>query len=162
MAAKDDSSHSVDEDIVDIVWRAANVRRKAQITIERGGVPTGIVFTVHSLKENEFTDARDQCTYHPRERFGDIRDLTGDVNQAQFHALIVYTATEPEDRARLWDNRAVWQKLSAVNGPDVVSMVLDAGELNGVYSKIEQISGYGKRFDEDLKGPSKPMTPSTE
>lgn len=149
---------SHDEDIVDLVWKLSNSRVVKEVEIARDGKSTGLKFKVHSLKEEELTHCRDQATYHPKERFGDVRDLTGELNQSLFHQWAIYTATEDDDKKRLWDNKAIWQKLNAGYPMDVIAAVLLAGELAGIYALIEKISGYGTRFDEDLKASSRQMT----
>jgi hypothetical protein len=160
-AARGDSSNH-DEDIVDIVWRAANTPVRRKITLKRGGEPTGVSFTVRSMKESELIWCRDQATFYPKERYGDIRDMTGETDQAKFHQWVIYKATIPEDQQRLWDNKAIWKRLNAGYALDVIEALLNGGEQAGVYAIIERISGYGTRLDDDLKVSSQQITPSTE
>ena len=65
----------------------------------------------------------------------------------KYRDQLIYNATVPEDRKRLWDNKKVWAALNAKNidivSPlDVIEYTLKAGEKDRIIDIIDQISGF--------------------
>jgi len=73
------------------------------------------------------------------------------TDTAKYRSLLIYTATVPEDRQALWDNREVWQQLNVLSGWQVIDRVLLAGEKDAVLAKLDQISGFGANLEEVAK-----------
>lgn len=108
-------------------------------------------FRIRALTEKEYNDLQNKAT-----KFKKARNLGGvkvaeETDVTRFRSLLIYHATIPEDRKKLWDNKEAWKQLNAVTGTDVIDKVLRAGEKNAVIEKIDEISGYGDDPDEIIK-----------
>lgn len=108
-------------------------------------------FRIRPLTEKEYNDLQNKAT-----KFKKARNLGGvkvaeETDVTRFRSLLIYHATIPEDRKKLWDNKEAWKQLNAVTGTDVIDKVLRAGEKNAVIEKIDEISGYGDDPDEIIK-----------
>ena len=73
--------------------------------------------------------------------------LPEDTDRVKYQSAIIYEATVDEDKAKLWDNRKVWDVLNAkkdriMNGLDVIEYSLKAGEKDKVLEAIDKLSGY--------------------
>lgn len=56
-------------------------------------------------------------------------------------------ATVEKDRAKLWDNKQIWEALNnkglqIMNGLDVIEYSLKSGEKEKVIEEIDKLSGY--------------------
>lgn len=110
-------------------------------------------FRVRGLDDEELEKCRDQATKVVKDRrFGSLA-VPRDFNAAKFNSLMIYTATHPDDRKLLWDNKDLWQKANIVAGWQLVDKVLLRGEKEEVIALIEQLSGYddGENTEETLK-----------
>jgi hypothetical protein len=117
------------------------------ITIERNG-RAFFTFRVRPLSEKEFEQCEERTTTYERTRIG--MRVPKQRDMATYRAMVIYTATVPEDKATLWDNRDVWARFRAVSGLQVVDKVLKAGEKVAVVGKIEEISGYNSDLEEHV------------
>ena len=110
-------------------------------------------FRVRPLMEKEIDKCRDRHTkYVKNKRFGGIR-IPERTNTVEYHSDLIYTATIPEDRAKLWDNKTFWNAVNAVTGVDMVEKLIPySGVKQRIVDKIEEISGYNDEDeDDDLK-----------
>ena len=73
------------------------------------------------------------------------------VNTAEYRSQLIYDATVEEDRDKIWDNHAAWDKLNVATGKDLIDVVLKSGEKDAVIDKIDEISGYQISMDETAK-----------
>lgn len=125
----------IDENnIVDVLLGAADFRtnsERTKITIARANFS----FEIRGVNEDEVARAQKLST-----RNRGRRDEQTDWNR--YAANLIYLATVDEDKARLWDNRDVWQALNAVNGADVVFKCLKPAERADIVAVIEKLSGY--------------------
>lgn len=110
-------------------------------------------FRVRGLDDEELEKCRDQATKVVKDRrFGSLV-VPRDFNAAKFNSLMIYTATHPDDKKLLWDNKDLWQKANIVAGWQLVDKVLRRGEKEEVIALIEQLSGFddGENTEETIK-----------
>lgn len=110
-------------------------------------------FRVRGLDDEEVESCRGQATKVVKDRrFGNLA-VPRDFNAAKFNSLLIYTATHPDDRAKLWDNKTLWEKARVITGWQVIDKVLLRGEKEEVIALIEQLSGFddGENTEEALK-----------
>lgn len=140
---KDDELEVVEADIVDALVSAAEYRsvenHRQPIRIMRDG-KTLFKFTLESVSEDIWRKCRNQ-NYINRNRRNE------DFNEARFASQLIFEATIDADKARLWNNKAVWRKLNVVTGVDVVNAVLLPAEKLKLVSIIEELSGYDENID---------------
>ena len=125
---------------------AAEGLESESVTIEiaRKG-KTFFAFRVRPLTEKETERCSDMATKFTRMRGIKVPEST---DSAKYRSLLIYTATLEEDKAKTWDNKALWDRLNVISGTDVIDKVLLQGEKEAVIRKINEISGYGND-DED-------------
>jgi len=105
-------------------------------------------FRVRGLDDNEFERCRDQATKVVKDRrVGNIA-VPREFNLAKFNSLVIYTATHPDDKKVIWDNKDLWAKADVVTGWQLVDKVLKRGEKEKCIELIEGLSGY---TDEDTE-----------
>lgn len=105
-------------------------------------------FRVRGLDDNEFERCRDQATKVVKDRrVGNIA-VPREFNLAKFNSLVIYTATHPDDKKVIWDNKDLWAKADVVTGWQLVDKVLKRGEKEKCIELIEGLSGY---TDEDAE-----------
>lgn len=108
-------------------------------------------FRIRPLSEKEWDACRERNTkYSKNRRLGGMR-LPESTNTTGYHTDLIYSATVDEDRAKLWDNKRLWQAVNAVTGRDMVDKLIPfAGKKQAIVDRIEAISGYDD--DEDNYG----------
>ena len=118
----------------------------------------GVVFRfrIRALSEREYDDCREKCTkYSKNRRLGNMR-LPEKTDTVRYHTLLIYTATVEEDRAKLWDNKTLWDAVNAVTGTDMVDRLIPtAGKKQSIVEQIEKLSGFDDEdeaaFEETVK-----------
>ena len=128
---------------------AANYQTDETYTIDviRKGVKF-FSFRIRPLSEDEFQKLLKRYT-----KYGKNRRLGGkvqeDFDRSGYRSDVIFTATVPEDRQTVWgDNNGLWRALDVLSGPQAIAKVLKAGEMERIYERIEEISGY---TDEDAE-----------
>jgi len=101
-------------------------------------------FRVRGLDDEELEKCRDQATKIVKDRRLGNLAVPRDFNAAKFNSLMIYTATHPEDKKALWDNKTLWDKAGVLAGWQLVDKVLKRGEKESVIELIEKLSGYGE------------------
>ncbi len=102
-------------------------------------------FRVRGLDDEETERCRTEATKMVKNRrLGGITVPT-EFNAAKHNSLLIVTATHPDDKKFLWDNKDLQKKAMAVTPWQVVDKVLKPGEKDQVIELIEKLSGY----DED-------------
>lgn len=142
----------VEDDLLRGLLEAAGARETdlQPIEIVRKGKKL-FSFAIRALTEEEYLNCREQATTYERSsRMGGLR-MPKETNAARYRSLLIYTATAPADRKALWDNRQAWDRLNVVSGPDLIEVVLLAGEKDAVVTKLDEISGYGDDLEETAK-----------
>lgn len=116
-------------------------RPTARIEIARNG-KVYFSFRCWALKEDEIRQCRNRTTeYEANPRMGGIKMPTNH-DEVRYRAWLIYMATTPEDRARLWDNKKAQLARDVMNGGDLVHQTLLAGETERVLEIIDRISGF--------------------
>lgn len=126
------------------------VKETTPIEIRRSG-KIYFSFRIHSLSEPDYNRCRERATTYSRKNKLSMK-LPEDTNSSRFRSLLIYEATIPEDRAKLWDNKKAWEQLGVLNGPDLIDKVMKAGEKDAIIVRIDEISGY---LDETISGEGK-------
>lgn len=141
-----------EDDILRGLLAAARYKEDQQVTITISRKGTKLFsFRIRPLSEDEYNECRERAsTYEANPRLGGIR-MPVAVDTAKYRSLLIYTATVPEDRQALWDNREVWQQLNVLSGWQVIDRVLLAGEKDAVLAKVDELSGYGASLEEVAK-----------
>ena len=100
-------------------------------------------FRVRPLSEREYDTCREKATtYNKNKRFGGMK-LPEKTDTVKYHTLLIYKATVDEDRARLWDNKELWNVADALTGTDMVDILIPtAGKKQQVVDLIEELSGF--------------------
>ena len=112
-------------------------------------------FRVRGLDDSEFEKCRDQATQVAKDRRLGNLAVPREFNSAKFNSLVIYTATHPDDKNVIWDNKDLWAKADVVTGWQLVDKVLKRGEKEKCIELIESLSGYtdedAEATDETLK-----------
>lgn len=99
-------------------------------------------FRVRGLDDEEFEKCRDQATKTAKDRRLGSLAVPREFNTAKFNSLVIYTATHPDDRKAIWDNKDLWDRTKVVAGWQLVDKVLKRGEKDKAIELIEKLSGY--------------------
>ena len=123
-------------------WRKDNIQR--EFVIPRNG-HTSFTFKCIPISEDIFRKCRRRATI-------DRGKPTEELDDARFTSNILFEATIEEDKKRIWKNKAVWAKINAVTGSDVVLYTLKPAERQRIAETILKFSGYDNNDDslEDL------------
>ncbi len=103
-------------------------------------------FRIRPLGSEEYEKCRRKHTKYVRNKQLGMK-MPEDTNRVKYQSALIYEATVGEDRAKLWDNRKVWDALNAkedrvINGLDVIECTLKAGEKDKILEAIDRLSGY--------------------
>ena len=112
------------------------------------GAKAKFSFRIRPLSEKEWDKCRERNTkYQKNRRLGGMR-LPESTDTTGYHSDLIYTATVAEDRAKLWDNKKLWNAVGALTGTDMIDkMIPYAGKKQQIIEQIEQISGYNDDGD---------------
>lgn len=112
------------------------------------GAKAKFSFRIRPLSEKEWDKCRERNTkYQKNRRLGGMR-LPESTDTTGYHSDLIYTATVAEDRAKLWDNKKLWNAVGALTGTDMIDkMIPYAGKKQQIIEQIEQISGYNDDDD---------------
>ena len=109
-------------------------------------------FTIRPLSEAEYNKCKKKHTKYVRNRAIGLK-MPEDTDNVKYRAQIIYSATIPGDRKKLWDNKEAWEALRSkglqiLNGLDVIEYTLKAGEKDAVIDQIDKLSGYADDVEE--------------
>lgn len=112
-------------------------------------------FHIRPLSSEEYEKCKRKHTKYVRNKQLGMK-MPEDTDRVKYQSAIIYQATTDEDRAKLWDNRKVWDALNAkydhvMNGLDVIESVLKAGEKDRILEAIDKLSGYEANLEEVAK-----------
>ena len=112
------------------------------------GAKAKFSFRIRPLSEKEWDKCRERNTkYQKNRRLGGMR-LPESTDTTGYHSDLIYTATVAEDRAKLWDNKKLWNAVGALTGTDMIDkMIPYAGKKQQIIEQIEQIAGYNDDDD---------------
>lgn len=135
--------------ILDALKRAADDRggERRLININRRGERL-FSFTVQAVGEDTDERCRELNTNYKRNRRVGIR-LPEKTNTTRYRSQLIYEATVPEDRARVWDCKEMWVHCHVGSGVDLIDKLLLAGEKDRVVEAIYDLSGFGGDDGED-------------
>lgn len=108
-------------------------------------------FRVRGLTHEEIEKCTDQATKTVRDRRYGSLAYPKEFNATRYRALMIYTATHPEDRKVLWDNKTLWEKAGVLAGWQLIDKVLKPGEQEKVEKLIEELSGYSDEEAETVE-----------
>ena len=134
-----------EDDLLAGLLAAANYKadedETVKIVISRKGKDL-FSFRIHPLGEDDFNRCRKRCTKYVKSKTqGGIR-VPEDVDTVKYRCMLIYEATVPEDRAKIWDNKKLWKAKDLATGVEAVDILLKAGEKNAICEKLDAISGY--------------------
>ena len=142
-----------EDDILSGLMEAADFANDEEeivpIEIIRKG-KTVFTFHIHPLTEEQYNACRKSNTKYVRNKNLGVK-MAEETNSARYRSCLIYEATTAEDREKIWNNKAAWKKLTVLNGPDLISKVLKAGEKDAICEKLDEISGYGATELETIK-----------
>ena len=73
-------------------------------------------FRIHPLSEDDFNRCRKRCTKYVKSKTqGGIR-VPEEVDTVKYRCMLIYEATVPEDRAKIWDNKKLWKAKDLATG----------------------------------------------
>lgn len=134
-----------EETLLDGLLAAANYNddedETVEIVISRRGKDL-FSFRIHPLSEEDFQRCRRKCTKYVKSRTNAGARIPEEVDTVRYRSMLIYEATVPEDRKKIWDNKELWKAKDLVTGTEAVDALLKAGEKNAVCDKIDSISGY--------------------
>lgn len=143
-----------EDDLLNGLLAAANykddVDESVEIVINRQGKDL-FSFHIHPLSEEDFNRCRKRCTKYVKSRTNAGVRIPEEVDTVKYRNMLIYEATVPEDRAKVWDNKALWKAKDLATGIEAVDILLKAGEKNAVCEKIDSISGYEMTEEEVAK-----------
>lgn len=143
-----------EDDLLNGLLAAANykddVDESVEIVINRQGKDL-FSFHIHPLSEEDFNRCRKRCTKYVKSRTNAGVRIPEEVDTVKYRCMLIYEATIPEDRAKIWDNKALWKAKDLATGTEAVDVLLKAGEKNAVCEKIDTISGYEMTEEEVAK-----------
>lgn len=143
-----------EDDLLNGLLTASNYKADedeiVEIIISRGGKDL-FSFHIHPLSESDFNRCRKLCTKYAKSKAnGGIR-VPESVDTVKYRCMLIYEATVPEDRAKIWDNKKLWKAKDLATGTEAVDLLLKAGEKNAICEKLDTISGYELTEEEVAK-----------
>ncbi|WP_346298484.1 hypothetical protein [Alistipes sp.] len=108
-------------------------------------------FRIHPLSEDDFNRCRKRCTKYVKSKSQAGIRVPEEVDTVRYRCMLIYEATVPEDRAKVWDNKKLWKAKDLATGIEAVDILLKAGEKNAICDKLDAISGYELTEEEVAK-----------
>ena len=134
-----------EDDLLNGLLAAANYKddenETVEIVIARGGRDL-FSFRIHPLSEDDFNRCRKRCTKYVKSKSQAGIRVPEEVDTVRYRCMLIYEATVPEDRAKIWDNKKLWKAKDLATGIEAVDILLKAGEKNAICEKLDAISGY--------------------
>ena len=134
-----------EDDLLNGLLAAANYKddenETVEIVIARGGRDL-FSFRIHPLSEDDFNRCRKRCTKYVKSKSQAGIRVPEEVDTVRYRCMLIYEATAPEDRAKVWDNKKLWKAKDLATGIEAVDILLKAGEKNAICEKLDAISGY--------------------
>lgn len=102
-------------------------------------------FRLHALSEPEMKQAlKKSTTYMPNPKGKRLPPIEKERDQVKYNSYIIYLATVDEDRAKIWDNPELKQKLGVMESYELIDKVLRPGDKDEVINLIDELCGYGE------------------
>ncbi len=138
------------QDVSGVLQAMETITQYETYEVKRDGKKL-FAFRVRGLDDEEMENCRNLATKTIKSKRLSGLAMPGDFNAAKYNSLLVYSATHPDDRKWLWDNKNLWQKANVTAGWQVVDKVLRRGEKDEVIELIEKLSGYYDEEQSDLE-----------
>lgn len=143
-----------EDDLLNGLLAAANYKddedESVEIVINRQGKDL-FSFRIHPLSEEDFNRCRKRCTKYVKSKTNAGVRIPEEVDTVKYRCMLIYEATVPEDRAKIWDNKQLWKAKDLATGIEAVDILLKAGEKNAICEKLDTISGYEMTEEEVAK-----------
>lgn len=143
-----------EDDLLTGLLAAANYKNDedetVEIVINRKGKDL-FSFHIHPLSEEDFNRCRKRCTKYVKSKGQAGIRVPEEVDTVRYRCMLIYEATIPEDRAKIWDNKKLWKAKDLATGIEAVDILLKAGEKNAICEKLDTISGYEMTEEEVAK-----------
>lgn len=143
-----------EDDLLTGLLAAANYKddedETVEIVISRKGKDL-FSFHIHPLSEEDFNRCRKRCTKYVKSKTQAGVRVPEEVDTVRYRCMLIYEATTPEDRAKVWDNKKLWKAKDLATGIEAVDILLKAGEKNAICEKLDTISGYEMTEEEVAK-----------
>lgn len=118
------------------------------IEIKRQGT-VRFSFRVHPVSDDDVRTARKAAiTYMPNPSNKKLPKIEKDRDEVQYRSVLIYNATVPEDREKVWNNQVVKERFGAVQGYETIDKILNVGEKMKVFEKILEFSGLNEEDEE--------------
>lgn len=134
-----------EDDLLTGLLAAANYKddddETVEIVISRKGKDL-FSFHIRPLSEEDFNRCRKRCTKYVKSKAQAGVRIPEEVDTVRYRCMLIYEATVPEDRAKIWDNKKLWKAKDLATGIEAVDVLLKAGEKNAICEKLDTISGY--------------------
>jgi len=111
-----------------------------------------LLFAVHltPISYADIRAARKKSTiYMPNPNGKKLPPIERERNDVVFNAYLIYLATVPEDRQKIWGNPAVMAKTMVKETFENIPLLLDAGNMDKMLKVIFEVSGLSDD-DEDM------------
>lgn len=140
----DEELKTYDGDILHALLAAANYQQSEDETYTMRVVRKKVVlftFRVRPLSEEQYDRCREKNTKYVRNKRIGVK-VPESTNSVRYRSQLIYEATIPEDRAKIWDNKQMWEKLNVASGVDAIDKILMSGEKDKILEQIDAISGF--------------------
>lgn len=107
-------------------------------------------FRVRPVSEEENAKYQKRNSTYKRNKVSGEKIRT-EFDRTRYRSQLIYEATVDEDREKIWDNKAAWNKFAVLNGIDLIDCVLKAGEKERIIDTISEISGFGEEPEDTAK-----------
>ena len=141
-----------ENDLLAGLLAAADYAANEEMTfdISRGGRHY-FSFTVHPLSEDTMYKIRRKYTKYTKNKRAGIK-VAEELDIAKFRCSVIYNSTIDSDKAKIWDNKALWAGLrdkgfNIITALDVIEALLLPGEKDRIMEQLDKLGGY--EDDED-------------
>ena len=119
------------------------------IEIKRQGT-VRFTFRVHPVSDDDVRAARKAATtYMPNPSNKKLPKIEKERDEVLYRSVLIYNATVPEDREKIWNSQAVRERFNLVQGHESIDKILNVGEKMKVFEKILEFSGLGDEEEEE-------------
>lgn len=131
-------------DILHALLAAASYQKDEEETYTVRVIRKGVIlftFRIRPLSEEDYARCRKKNTKFVRNKRVGVT-VPEELNTVRYRSQLIYEATIPEDRAKLWDNKQMWDAVNVASGIDAIDKILKSGEKDKILEQLDAISGY--------------------
>lgn len=142
--APEEELKAFEGDILNALLAAANYQNDENEIFTIRVIRAGTIlfsFRIHPLSEEEYEHCRKKNTRYVRNKRVGVT-VPEKMNSVRYRSQLIYEATIPEDRKKLWDNKQMWDALNVASGIDAIDKILKSGEKDKILEQLDAISGY--------------------